>query len=156
MDNHIGRLVRAVADGGSDAYPVRLSSAEWQLLGSALERIELPSGAMLLRRGERERRAYLVERGQLQVFVAGGGARNHRVALLEAGTMVGEPALFVAAPRQAHVEAVTACVVWALCAERLHALAADAPALALEVLRAAGALMCARTRANVERGIPAP
>jgi hypothetical protein len=44
--------------------------------------------------------------------------------------------------------------VWALPAQRLHALAAAAPGLVLEVLRAAGAVMAWRMRANLERGLP--
>ena len=96
----------------------------------------------------------LVESGQLQVFVTGGPPRSHRLAKLGAGAMLGEPALFGTAPRMANVEAVTATVVWSLCARRLHELAGEAPALVLEVLRAAGALMAARICANQERGIP--
>jgi hypothetical protein len=41
-----------------------------------------------------------------------------------------------------------------LSAQDLLSLSAVAPALVLEVLRAAGVLMTARRRANLERGIP--
>ena len=92
--------------------------------------------------------------GGRRLQVTGGPARSHRVATLGEGAMLGEPALFGAVPRMAHVEAVTGSVVWSLCARRLHLLAGEAPALVLEVLRAAGAVMAARMRANLERGIP--
>ena len=141
-------------DGGDDVFPLRLSAADWQRLASVMDRIELCPGQLLLRRGESQRRAYLVESGQLRVFVTGGAPRSHRLATLRGGTMVGEPGLFADTPRMADVEAVTASVVWALCAQRLFALSAEAPALVLEVLRAAGVLMTARMRANLERGIP--
>lgn len=158
----IGALVRAVegavegaVDGrGEDVFGARLSPADWLRLAESLQRLELRPGDLLLRRGDVGNSAYLVEAGRLQVFVTGVAPRSHRVATLTAGTMVGEPGLFAAARRMAHVEAVTPCVVWALGAERLRSLAAADPALVLEVLRAAGALMAARTQAAVERGIP--
>jgi CRP-like cAMP-binding protein len=85
----------------------------------------------------------------------GGPPHSHRVATLSQGTVVGEPGLFGATPRMAHVEALTRCVVWALRASRLQTLSAEAPGLVLEVLRAAGAVMARRVRDNRERGIPA-
>ena len=148
-------LVRAVAAlHDDDAFKAQLSAAQWQQLGAIMDRREIAAGVLLVRRGEVEPRAYLVESGQLQVFVTGGPPRSHRLAKLGLGAMLGEPALFGAAPRMAHVEAVTAAVVWSMCACRLHDLAGEAPALVLEVLRAAGAVMAARMRANLERGIP--
>jgi CRP-like cAMP-binding protein len=150
-------LVEAVqAQSGEDAFAARLSPEQWRQLGTALERRELDVGELLLRRGEVETWAYLVERGRLQVFVVGGPPHSHRIATLHPGSLVGEPGLFAATPRMAHVEAMTPCVVWSLGARRLHELAAAAPALALEVLRAAGAVMAVRMRANLERGIPLP
>ena len=137
-----------------DAFAARLSPAQWRQLATVLERRELEPGTLLLRRGQTETGAYLVERGRLQVFVTGGPPGSHRMATLHEGAVIGEPGLFAATPRLAHVEAVTPCVVWALCARRLHELAAEAPALVLEVLRAAGAVMAVRMRANLERGIP--
>jgi len=152
---NITALVRAVeARSDEDAFPARLSAADWQQLATALERRELQPGELLLRRGDTDECAYLVESGRLQVFVVGGPPRSHRIATLHEGTLVGEPGLFAAAPRMAHVEAMTPCVVWALSARRLQELAAAAPMLVLEVMRAAGALMAARMRANLERGIP--
>lgn len=148
-------LVRAVeALREDDAFNAQLSAAQWQQLADVMHRREIAAGDLLVRRGDVEPRAYFVERGLLQVFVTGGPPRSHRVATLCEGAMVGEPALFGATPRMAHVEAVTAAVVWSLCARRLHELAAEAPTLVLEVLRAAGAVMAARMRANLERGIP--
>jgi CRP/FNR family cyclic AMP-dependent transcriptional regulator len=150
-------LIMAVqAERGADAFRVQLTPAQWQCLGHVLQRRELPAGELLLRRGDADRCAYLLEAGQLQVFVTGGPPRSHRIATLQPGALVGEPALFASATRMAHVEAVTPCVVWKLCAQKLHALAHEAPALVLEVMRAAGEVMAVRMRANQERGIPMP
>ena len=152
----ISSLVRAIesVDGDENVLPLRLSGADWAQLAAVLQPCELQPGEMLLRCGETGCRAYLVESGELQVFVTGGARRSHRVATLRGGTMVGEPALFAPTPRMAHVEAATHSVVWALCADRLLALSSAAPALVLQVLRAAGVLMMTRRRANLERGIP--
>jgi hypothetical protein len=49
---------------------------------------------------------------------------------------------------------MTPCVVWALRGPRLEELSQRLPALALELLRAAGGVMCARTRAHVARQVP--
>jgi CRP-like cAMP-binding protein len=148
--------MRAIAcfDSEEDALPLRLSPAEWAQLAGVMERTELQPGELLLRCGDLGSCAYLVESGQLQVFVTGGTRRSHRVATLRGGTMVGEPALFTPTLRMAHVEATAPSVVWALSAQDLLSLSAVAPALVLEVLRAAGVLMTARRRANLERGIP--
>ena len=92
--------------------------------------------------------------GNLQVFASGGTPGANRIAILRPGSLVGEPALFAEVPRQANVEAMTPCVVWGLTAPRLEELCARAPALALQVLRAAGAVMATRLRMNLERGLP--
>ena len=151
----ITALVRAIeARSDDDAFAIRLDSTDWQQLATILERRELSAGELLLRRGDTEECAYVVERGRLQVFVIGGPPRSHRIATLSEGTLIGEPGLFATAPRMAHVEAMTSCVVWALGSRQLRAMAAEAPLIVLEVMRAAGALMAARMRANLERGIP--
>ena len=151
----IARLSRAVsALRAADAFAALLSPDEWRRLGEHLERREVDSGALLIRRGDIDRHTYFVEDGELQVFVVGGPPGSHRIAMLGAGAIVGEPALFGAGPRMAHVEAMAPAVVWGLSVERFDALAAADPLLALAVLRAAGAVMAVRMRAQLERGIP--
>jgi CRP-like cAMP-binding protein len=148
-------LIRAIESlKAEDALPLRLPAAQWQRLAPHLERRELNTGDLLIQRGSQERCAYLVEQGHLQVFISGGPAGSHRIATLRAGALIGEPALFAAAPRMASVEAMTPVVVWALAADRLSLLAAEEPRLVLALLQAAGAVMALRMRANLERGIP--
>jgi CRP-like cAMP-binding protein len=151
----LAALVRALdTQNTTEAFALQLSPAQWQRLSAVLERRTLAAGDLLMRRGERGGRAWLIESGQLQVFVSGGPPGSHRIATLRAGTVVGEPALFTDAPRLASVEAVTPCVVWAFVPERLETLARDEPSLVLAVLRAAGAVMVRRLQAHQERGIP--
>ena len=151
----ITTLVRAVENlKAEDAFPLKLPLPQWQRLATGLERRELRTGDLLIRRGDRERVAYLLQEGSLQVFVSGGPPGSHRIARLRAGAIVGEPGLFIDAPRMASVEAMTHCVLWALASDKLEALAADEPKIVLALMHAAGCVMAVRMRANLERGIP--
>ena len=67
---------------------------------------------------------------------------------------MGEPALFGDTPRMAQVEAMSASVVWGMPRHRFDEFAARQPELALELLRAVGAVMAVRMRANLDRGLP--
>lgn len=151
----ITTLVQAVQTlNAVDAFKAGLGAAQWQALAPYLARHSLRAGEMLIRQGDADRSAYLLEQGNLQVFASGGTPGANRIAILRPGSLVGEPALFAEVPRQANVEAMTPCVVWGLTAPRLEELCARAPTLALQVLRAAGAVMATRLRMNLERGLP--
>lgn len=97
---------------------------------------------------------YFLERGSLQVFVTRSTPGTHRVAILRAGSVVGEAGLFGHPPRMANVEAMSNCVVWALRAQRLDELSLTQPALALELVRGAASVLAVRMRANLERAVP--
>jgi CRP/FNR family cyclic AMP-dependent transcriptional regulator len=148
-------LIHAVHTlNAEDKFGGRLSLDQWRTLGSYLTRHEIRAGDLLIQQGDRERTMYFLEQGSLQVFVNRGAPGANRIAILRAGSIVGEPALFGDGPRMANVEAMTTCVVWALRGPRMEELSARLPALALEVLKGAGAVLGARMRANMERGIP--
>lgn len=149
------RLIEAVQTlNTEDAFRPRLTTEQWRLFAGYLTRHDIRSGDLLIRQGERERTMYLLEQGNLQVFVDRETPGNYRIAILRPGSVVGEPALFGDGARMANVEALTACTVWALRGPRLDELAVRQPALALEVLRSAGAVLASRMRANMERSIP--
>ena len=151
----ITALVQAIENQkAEDAFPLRLALPQWQRLASCLERRELRTGDLLIRRGDRERVAYLLQEGNLQVFVSGGPPGSHRIARLRAGAIVGEPGLFIDAPRMASVEAMTPSVLWGLTSDKLDALAVEEPKIVLAMIHAAGCTMAVRMRANLERGIP--
>lgn len=151
-------LVHAVQSlNAEDAFRARLDPQQWRTLGQYLTRHEIRAGDLLLKQGESDRTLYFLGQGSLQVFVtntgpAGGGAG--RIAILRAGSICGEPGLFSDGPRTANVEAMTPCVVFALRYPRFEELAARVPAIALEVTRAAGAVMATRMRANMLRQVP--
>ena len=119
-----------------------------------LTRHELRTGDVLIKQGDVERSMYMLARGSLQVFVTGGAPGAHRIAILRAGSVAGEPGLFGDAHRMANVEAMTPCIVWALRGPRLDELGQRTPSLAFELLRAAGNVMAARMRANLAKQVP--
>ena len=69
--------------------------------------------------------------------------------------LVGETGLFSDQPHSANVEAMTATMVWAMHLPRFEEMAARAPAIAIEFLRAAGAVMVARLRATMTHQVAA-
>jgi CRP-like cAMP-binding protein len=141
-----------------DALRLRFSRDDWRLFEAYLQPFQLRAGDVLIRHLDMDRSLYLLESGTLQVYVpvsaatAAGGRRP--VAILRPGAVVGEPSLFGDTPRMAQVEAMGPATVWALTRPRFEEMAAVKPELALEFLRAVGAVMAQRMRANLERGLP--
>jgi CRP-like cAMP-binding protein len=155
MNTDIQPLIDAVQSlNAEDAFRPRIGAEQWRQLAGYLTRHPLRAGQLLVQQGDRERAMYLLEQGTLQVFVNRGTPGSHRIAILRAGSIVGEPALFSDGPRMANVEAMSAGTVWALSGPRLEEMSARVPALALELLRAAGSVLAVRMRANMERSIP--
>jgi CRP-like cAMP-binding protein len=151
----ITTLVQAVQTlNAADAFKAGLGASHWQTLAPYLARHGLRAGDLLIRQGDSDRSAYLLEQGNLQVFITGAPPGRQRIAILRPGSLVGEAALFAEVPRSANVEAMTPCTVWALSVARLEELSARAPALALQITRAAGAVLAMRMRDNLERGAP--
>lgn len=150
----IGALIAAVQTlNAEDAFRPRLSAEQWRILGQYLSRHELRANELLIRQGDGDRAMYMLEQGSLQVY-ATAAPPGTRIAILRPGAVVGELSLFVDGPRGANVETMTPCVLWALRGPRVEELAQRVPALALEVLRAAGAVMAVRMRATMSRQMP--
>ena len=151
----VNELVQAIQTlNAEDAFRARLTPEHWKILGPYLTRHEIRSGDLLIKQGDTDRSLYFLSQGTLQVFVTGGVPGSNKIAILRAGSIVGEPGLFVDGPRMANVEAMTPCVVWALRGPRLEELAMRVPAIALELLRAAGGVMAIRMRATLLRHTP--
>ena len=151
----INELVQAIQSlNAEDAFRARLNLEQWRTVAPYLTRHEIRSGDLLIKQGDADRSMYLLAQGSLQVFVTGGPPGSNRIAILRAGSVVGEPGLFGDSARMANVEAMTPCVVWALRGPRLEEMAQRSPALALELLRAAGSVMATRRRANLAKQTP--
>ncbi len=148
-------LVQAIQTlNAEDAFRARLNVDQWRAIAPYLTRHDIRAGDLLIKQGDSDRTMYFLGQGSLQVFVTGGPPGSNRIAILRAGSADGEPGLFSDGPRMANVEAMTPCAVWALRGPRLEELAQRSPALALELLRAAGGVMAIRMRANLQRQIP--
>jgi CRP-like cAMP-binding protein len=148
-------LVQAIQTlNAEDAFRARLNVDQWRAIAPYLTRHDIRAGDLLIKQGDSDRTMYVLGQGSLQVFVTGGPPGSNRIAILRAGSVVGEPGLFSDGPRMANVEAMTPCAVWALRGPRLEELAQRSPTLALELLRAAGGVMATRMRANLQRQIP--
>ncbi len=151
----LNELVQAIQSlNAEDAFRTRLTAEQWRTIGQFLTRHDIRAGDMLIKQGEADRTMYFLGQGSLQVFMVGGPPGSNRIAILRPGSVVGEPGLFTDAPRMANVEAMTPCVVWALRGPRLDELAQRLPALALELVRAAGAVMAIRMRNNISKQTP--
>jgi CRP-like cAMP-binding protein len=155
----IDELVSAVQSlNADDAFRARLSLDQWRTVAPYLARYEIRAGELLIEQGDHDRSMYLLQSGTMQIFVkAPAGEPVHgpgRVAILRPGAVCGETGLFGDTPRMANVEAITPAVVWALRGPRMEELAQRSPALALEILRAAGAVMAVRMRAAMGRQAP--
>ena len=137
-----------------DAFRPRLDVDQWRILAAFLSQYRLRSGDVLIQYHDMDRVMYLLESGTLQVYVPAAAGARRPVAILRAGAVVGEPALFGETPRMAQVEAMSPVVVWGLTRPRLEEFAQRQPEVALELLRACGAVMAARMQANLERGLP--
>jgi CRP-like cAMP-binding protein len=142
-------LVEAVQTlNAIDAFRPRFNAEKWRLIASYLVRQVLRGGDALVRQDEPGRAAFLVETGTLLVHSGGTGRRLAPVALLRAGALVGESALFAEMPRMAQVHAISPCVIWRLGRPRLAEMLASHPGLAYEFLRAAGVVMRQRMQAT--------
>ena len=148
-------LVQAIQTlNTEDAFRARLNLEQWRNIGAYFTQHDIRSGDLLIKQGDTDRSMYLLGRGSLQVYVTGGPPGSNKVAILRPGSIVGEPGIFHDGPRLANVEAMTPCVVWALRGPRLEEMAQRLPALALEVVRAAGGVMAVRMRANMTKQLP--
>jgi CRP-like cAMP-binding protein len=137
-----------------DAFRPRLDAQQWRTFCQYLTQHELRSGDLLVKQGDHDRTVYFLGQGSLQVFVTGGAPGSSRIGILPPWSILGEPGLFADGPRMANVEAMTPCVIFALRLPRFEELAARVPLVAVEVVRAAGAVMAQRMRANLTRQIP--
>jgi CRP/FNR family transcriptional regulator, cyclic AMP receptor protein len=151
----IDDLVQAIQTlNADDAFRARLSIEQWRTIAPYLTRHEIRAGDLLIKQGDSDRSMYFLAQGSLQVFATGGPPGSSRIAILRTGSIVGEPGLFGDSTRMANVEAMTPCVVFALRGPRLEELAQRVPALALELLRAAGGVMAVRMRATLAKQTP--
>lgn len=134
-----------------DAFRPRLDAQQWRTFTQYLTRHEVRMGDVVIKQGDHDRTMYFLAQGTMQVYVTGAAPGTSKMALLRPGALMGEPGLFADGPRTANVEAMTACVIYAMRLPRFEEMANRQPQIALEIMRAAGAVMAVRMRANLMR-----
>jgi CRP-like cAMP-binding protein len=121
----------------------RLTGANWQALVPVLLRRAAEPQACLIREGENERRVYFLESGLLRVFRS-AAPEKVQIAVIGAGSVVGEGAFFAPVTRKASVEAIEPSVLWELSTQAFDALAERCPEHALALALYLGAVLSHR------------
>jgi CRP/FNR family cyclic AMP-dependent transcriptional regulator len=127
----------------TDGFSPMLSVAQWELLAGYLQPFALTQGQKLIEQGAVDRTLYLIESGTLSVHYEDSKGRV-RLAMVEAGSAVGEGAFFSRLPRNATVQAAVATKIWCLTPIRFTELTNRQPAVALEIAMALGSLVSRR------------
>jgi CRP/FNR family cyclic AMP-dependent transcriptional regulator len=137
-------LAQAIANcTASDGLQIQLSQPNWDVLAAHMQPFSLNSGQVLMEQGAHDRTLYLIESGTLSVHYEDEKARV-RMALVGAGTVLGEGAFFSHQPRSATVHASSSCKLWCLTPARFLELANRHSPVALELTMAMGAVMAKR------------
>lgn len=137
-------LIDAIAQASADDSMTNpLTPAQWEVLSSYLLPVILPAGQVLFSQGATDRTLYLVESGSLSVHYQDEKERL-RLAIVGAGSVVGEGAFFSHRARSATVQASAPCKLWSLPALRFTELTNRQPAIALGLAMAAGAVLAKR------------
>ncbi|MFZ4287695.1 cyclic nucleotide-binding domain-containing protein [Variovorax sp. HJSM1_2] len=135
---------------GIDALMLKLSSSQWETLTSYMQKISLPAGQLLFKQGAIDRTLYLVESGALSVHFEDRQGQI-RLAIVGAGSAVGEGGFFTHMPRSATVQATSLCCLWSLSPQRFAELSHRRSEIALEVALAAGAVVSKRLAHRKQR-----
>ena len=137
-------------NASSDAFSPVLTLAQWDVLGGYLQPFALLQGQRLIEQGAVDRTLYLIEEGSLSVHYEDEKGRV-RLAIVEAGSAVGEGAFFSRLPRNATVQAASAAKIWCITPIRFTELTNRQPAVALEVAMALGSLVSRRLMSTPRR-----
>lgn len=126
-----------------DAVPLNLQEPQWHNLANYLQPVSLQQGQVLIEQGVKDRTVYFVESGSLTVHYEDDKDRI-RIAMVGAGSLLGEGAFFSHLPRSATVNAGSACRLWCLTPLRFRELSTRFPELALELSVAMAAVLARR------------
>lgn len=126
-----------------DAVPLNLTEAQWTTLGDYLQPVSLQQGQVLIEQGVKDRTVYFVESGSLTVHYEDDHDRV-RIAVVGAGSVLGEGAFFSHLPRSATVNAGSHARLWCLTPLRFRELSARFPSIALDLTVAMAAVLARR------------
>jgi CRP/FNR family transcriptional regulator, cyclic AMP receptor protein len=126
-----------------DAVPMNLADGQWRTLADYLQPVSLQQGQLLIEQGVKDRTVYFVESGSLTVHYEDDRERV-RVAMVGAGSLLGEGAFFSHLPRSATVNAGSHCQLWCLTPLRFRELSIRHPDIALELTVSMSAVLARR------------
>jgi len=130
-----------------NAFRPALGASDWRVLASFCITRRLPPDYRVVMRGRSDRALRFVVEGSLwQVSDATTAAAAGQSRLLLPGTVIGEDALFSDAPGEQDIRTLEDSVILELSLPRQKELTAAFPAVAFELLRAAGAVIAGRGR----------
>lgn len=137
-------LIDAIAHNkGDDGLILTLTNMQWETLTNYMHAATMAAGQILFKQGAVDRTLYFVESGSLSVHYEDALGRI-RLAIVGAGSAVGEGSFFSRMPRSATVQVGSACKLWSLSPLRFGELSNRKPEIALEVAMAAGAVVAKR------------
>lgn len=145
---HLAQAMRT--SSALDALPMKLADAQWRQLAEYLQPMSLPQGQVLIERGVKDRTVYFVESGSLSAHFQDSRQRV-RMAMVGAGSLLGEGAFFSHLPRSATVNAGSDCRLWSLTPLRFRELSTRQPDIALELTLAMAAVLARRMHNKPKR-----
>lgn len=141
---HVQHLAQVVAKNHAyDALDLPFTATEWNVLGDYLQTFALARDQVLIEQGATDRTVYFVESGTLSLHCVDEGGRMS-LAMVGAGSVVGEWAFFSSMARKAQAIGAVPCKLWRLSMIRFLDLANRQPALALRITLALGTVMAKR------------
>lgn len=145
-------LLQALHTGTSaDTVKLTLGVAQWQVLAGYLQTFTMETGQALIEQGSKDTTMYIVEAGTLNVYQNTETGQAAHVAIVTAGSCIGEGAFFSRSPRNATVQAASRCKLWSITPMRFNELSNRHPAVALAVVMALGSVLARRLSSKPKR-----
>ncbi len=144
-------LARAMElNTGAEGLNFWLSPAQWDILANYLQPFSVRAGQVVIEQGDMDRTVFLVESGTLSVHFEDEKSRI-RLAMVAAGSVVGECGFFSHTPRSATVQAAGPSVLWRLNPVRFGELSNRQPVIGLQIAMALATVMASRLRDRPRR-----
>jgi CRP/FNR family cyclic AMP-dependent transcriptional regulator len=139
------------ANKGIDKLSCKLTQAQWDSLIQFLQPFALAQGQMLFKQASATRDLYFVESGTLLVHREDQNHDRVRIAMLGAGSVVGEGSFFSHTARNATVEASSRVALWRLTPQRFAEMSNRVPAVALQLTLGLAGVMASRLHNEPKR-----
>lgn len=144
QNSAVNGLITAISRNTEDGVLSKhLGAQSWYIVADHLHAHQYERGHLLIAQGAQDRNLYFLESGNLKVDVKTDKALM-QLAILGAGTVVGEGSFFSRLPRSASVVAYSSCKVWSMSPEDFEALSKKHPTVALSLAMALGAIVASR------------